>query len=171
MAARSQREKSIQILLDYFSGRKGRDSSQDIYLELLGNLLTNRSIFWIDRREETKAKYDYEEISIKEFQERKAQEKQNFLDIYKNQGMYLFSILKKRNIDGLSSGARQNVVAGLYQFVNICIRLHKHDTGKAVCQMVIDEMPVSYSAQFNAKLQLINKFSAKENKSYQYNPL
>lgn len=171
MAARSQREKSIQILLDYFSRRKGRDSSKDISLELLGNLLTNRSIFWIDRREETKAKYDYQEISNKEFQERKAQETRCFLDIYRNQGMYLLSLLKNRSIDELSSGARQNIVAGLYQFVNICIRLHKHDTGKTVCQLVIDEMPPSYSAQFNAKLQLINKFSAKENKPYRYNPL
>jgi hypothetical protein len=175
MVARSQREKSIQILLDYFSKRgKERSLSIDINIELLGNLLTNRSIYWIDRREETKSKQAYEEISLAEYRDRNKQETEEFRDIYKNQGMHLFNFIKNKEINKLSSGARQNVVAGLYQFVNICIRIKKYDVGSEVCRYALKETPEIYSNQFSKKLQTICKFSAKptkSNKSYNYRPL
>lgn len=168
LGSRSHREKSIQILLDYFSKRKERSLSKDINLELLGNLLTNRAIYWIDHREETKYQYSYEEISVNEFRERQKNEKEQFKDIYKNQGIIVFNFLRNHNINEISSGARQNAIAGVYQFVNICIRLKRYDIGRDVCQFALKKFPKNQRIQFSNKLQLINKYSGKD---YSYNPL
>jgi hypothetical protein len=158
--ARSNREKAIEILLDYFAQSSGTNMfDDDLNIELLGTLLTNRAIFWLEQREETKTKHDRQEITGREYKEEWDCQKQNFLDIYRNQGTPLFEIVKRKGYENLNSGSRQNVAAALYQFVEICIRLQKHSMGINVCNFAVENLPEYYSGQFYRKLQLIKKYN------------
>jgi hypothetical protein len=156
--AKSNREKALQILLDYFSRSENRKFEEDLNIELLGILLTNRSIFWLEQREETKTKHDRQEITYKEYRIEWDLQKDNFSDIYRNQDMNLFELVKRKGYNNLSSGSRQNVAAALYQFVEICIRLQQHQMGINVCNFAVDNLPDYYSGQFHRKHQLIKKF-------------
>jgi hypothetical protein len=159
--ARSNREKAIQMLLDYFAQSQCRNFDEDLNIELLGILLTNRAIFWIEQREETKTKSDRQEITPKEHREEWDRQKDNFRDIYKNQGIRLFDIVKSKGYENLSSGSKQNTAAALYQFVEICIRLQEHKMGIDICNFAMRNLPNHYSGQFSRKLQLINKYQQK----------
>ena len=55
-------------------------------------------------------------FSLEEFEEKLADQKQECKDIHNKHGLFLFKIISQKRLDEISSGARQNVILGLYNF-------------------------------------------------------
>lgn len=111
---REQKEKAIKILLDYAA--LGFDYTENIDLEIAGMLLQYRSIFVISDWQDLKEKRNYNEISISEFNSVREKQKQECKDIHDKQGIILYNAVIQKKLEDISSGARQNVIAGLYNF-------------------------------------------------------
>lgn len=157
--ATGRKEESIQSLLELFAkNHKQLIQNRNLYLELLGLLLMYRSIDAIQQRVELKEKERFGEIEHQDFLMRYKQSKELFIDICNKQGNLLFSELKKvSEASSLSSGARQNVIAGLYQYVNLNIRLNRLRDAADICQYAIDNFPMHLYDQFKAKLEFCQK--------------
>lgn len=144
-----QKHKAIKILLDFTS--KGTDLSQNINLEIAGQLLTYRCIMLINDWLELNTKGRFNEVSDKEFNRKRKSQKQTCKDIYNKQGIKLFNYISKFKLEEMQSGVRQNVIAGLYQFLDICLRLQKFEKGREICTYMIYFAPKHFHPQFKRK--------------------
>ena len=156
-----QRQKAVSILLDYLAKTVGHKN--DINLELLGLLTTCRSILTISQRDELKGRLLYKEISNSEFDNLKRKQTETFNNIFRQQGVTLFSLVKNIDLENFSPGARANAITGLYQFVEVCIRLQKFDVAEDVCVHAFGNFPLNFHAQFKAKLSKIYRFQRSGN--------
>ncbi|MEZ4863142.1 MAG: NB-ARC domain-containing protein [Caldilineaceae bacterium] len=151
--ATGRKEESIRGLLDLFA-KKTRSSFDDknLRLELLGLLLMYRGLDAIQQREDLKEKIRFNEIDQQSFNREYEKTKVLFADICNHQGKLLFNEIKQiQSTSALSSAARQNVIAGLYQYVNLSIRLRKYEEAILICEYVIDSFPVHFHEQFKSK--------------------
>jgi len=153
--ANSQKYEAIKVIVDYFSSKPNLKGCRSTYLELLGQLTTFKSIYYIELKEALKDKKRLGEIDNFEFQSQNAVIKDGFCDIYKQHGHFLFKAVKNTDISNISSAAKQNVIAGLFQFVNICIRMNKHDFAEDICRFCINNFPHYLQPQFQFKLSAI----------------
>ncbi len=159
LGSNSSKEKAINLLLDFCASNSSLHV--DINLELLGLLITYRSIHAITTKDELKESLKYGEITHLEFMSRNDQIKDEFNNIWKHQGHLFFDFLKKAKIHNLNSGARQNAVTGLYQFAETQIRLNKLDIAKEICDFVLERFPTNFHPIFKTKLNKINSFLQK----------
>lgn len=156
------REKAIRHLLDYCTINS--NLSIDINLELFGLLLTYRSIKVINEKDELKESFKYNEISQSEFNRINTKIKDEFHQIWRNNGHIFFNHLKNVNIDKLSSGSRQNAITGLYQISEVLIRVLKYEKAKEICDFVIEKFPSNFHPIFIFKLKkIINFIKNKQN--------
>ena len=140
-----QKHKAIKILLDFTS--KGIDLSQNINLEIAGQLLTYRCIMLINDWLELNTEYRFKDITTDEFKKTRKAQKQICRDIYHKQGLKLFNYIAKFKLEEMQSGVRQNIIAGLYQFLDICLRLQKFEKGREICDYMIYFAPKHFHPQ------------------------
>lgn len=146
---REQKIKAILILLDYASS--GFNFNEDIDLEIAGMLLQYRSILIISDWQDLKEKRNYNEISISEFNTLREKQKQVCKDIHDKQGNFLYNAIISKKLDDISSGARQNVIAGLYNFLDVLVRLQKIDFALKICDFILNCAPRNFHQQFQKK--------------------
>ena len=146
---RKQKEKAIASLLTYASS--GFNYNEDIDLELAGMLLQYRSIIVISDWQDLKEKGNYNEITGSEFKALREKQKQECKDIHDKQGIVLFYAVMPKKLDEISSGARQNVIAGLYSFLEVLVRLQKLDLALQICDYVLYCAPKNFHSQFKKK--------------------
>lgn len=146
---REQKEKAIAILLDYASS--GFNFNEDIDLEIAGMLLQYRSIVVISDWQDLKEKRNYNEIGISEFNHVREKQRQVCKDIHDKQGIVLYNAIMHRKLEDISSGARQNVIAGFYCFLEVLVRLRKLDLALNICDYVLNCAPKNFHTQFKKK--------------------
>jgi GTPase SAR1 family protein len=151
---REQKEKSIASLLAYASS--GFNYNEDIDLEISGMLLQYRSILVISDWQDLKEKSNYNEITISEFRSIREKQKQECKVIHDKQGVFLYYAIMPRKLDEISSGARQNVITGLYGFLEVLVRLQKFDLALKICEYVLYCAPKSFHSQFKKKQEWFN---------------
>ncbi|MCX8167233.1 MAG: GTPase domain-containing protein [Candidatus Micrarchaeota archaeon] len=159
---REQKEKAISILLAYASS--GFNFNEDIDLEIAGMLLQYRSIIIISDWQDLKEKRKYNEINISEFNSIRNKQKQECKDIHDKQGIMLYNAVIQKKLEDISSGARQNVIAGLYNFLEVLVRLNKVDLALKICDYVINCAPKNFHSQFKKKQEWFNRILYKNKK-------
>ncbi len=150
---REQKEKAIARLLDYASS--GFNFYDDIDLEISGMLLQYRSILVISDWQDLKEKRKYNEIAVGEFKINREKQKQQCKDIHNKHGNILFNAIIPKNLEDISSGARQNVITGLYSFLEVLVRLQKVDLALNICEYIRYHAPMNFKPQFMKKEQWI----------------
>jgi hypothetical protein len=147
---RDQKEKAVEILSNYASSALRFDYTENMDLELSGMFLQYRSILIISDWQDLKEKKNYNEISSTDFKLIREEQKQTCKDIDK-QGIILYNRITSRKLDDISSGARQNVIAGLYNFVEVLVRLQKFELAIEICEYVLCAAPQNFHLQFKKK--------------------
>lgn len=148
---REQKEKAITSLLDYASS--GFNYTEDIDLEIAGMLLQYRSILVVSDWQDLKEKIKYNEITTGDFKSIREKQKQECKDIHDKQGIFLFRAIMPIKLNEISSGARQNVITGLYSFLEVLVRLQKFDLAIEICEYVNYCAPKNFQPQFKKKEQ------------------
>lgn len=155
-----QKYKAIKILLDFTS--KGIDFTKNINLEISGQLLTYRCIMIINDWLELNTKNRYKEVTIEEYKRERNKQIRVCKDIYNQQGVKLFNYSIQRKLDTMQSGVRQNLIAGLYQFLDICLRINKFDKGLEICDYMLYYAPKHFHPQFQRKKRKFDAIIYKE---------
>jgi len=150
-------------LLDYAS--LGFNYNENLDLEISGMLLQYRSILVISDWQDLKEKRNYNEISTSEFISARGKQKQECKDIHDKQGIVLYNIIITKKLEDISSGARQNVIAGLYSFLEVLVRLQKLDLALKICDYVFNCAPKNFHSQFKKKQEWFHSLQYK-NKQY-----
>ncbi len=158
-ASDDHKEKSIKILGDFLSSH--RNLNVDINLELLGLLLTYKTIFAISKKERLKDSLHYDEISGTDFSKANEALKQDYRNIIKYHGWPLFNFVDSIDFSSISSGSRQNIVTGFYQFSELFTRLGDYKNAAKICVFAIDKFPDNFQKLFRAKLGRIKSFNYK----------
>lgn len=149
----SRQKEAVDMLLEYFAKKqKTNNEDKNQKYELLGLLLMYRGISAIQDREDLKEKYRFGDIDYLIYKDQYDTQKKVFIDICDHQGRLLFNSIKKDyDISFMTSAARQNIASGLYQYVNLCIRINRYREASEVCQYVIKVYPTHFSEQFKFK--------------------
>lgn len=148
---REQKEKAIASLLNYATS--GFNYNEDLDLEIGGMLLQYRSILIVSDWQDLKEKIKYNEIPLGDFKSIREKQKQECKDIHDKQGVFLFRAISSRKLSEISSGARQNVITGLYSFLEVLVRLQKLDLAIEICEYVSYYAPSNFQPQFKKKEQ------------------
>ncbi len=154
---REQKEKAINSLLAYASS--GFNYSEDIDIEIAGMLLQYRSILVISDWQDLKEKNNYNEITYNEYKLVRERQKQECKDIHDKQGVFLYNAIMPIKLDDISSGARQNIIAGFYSFLEVLVRLQKIDLALKICEYVLYCAPKNFHLQFKKKQDWIKSIS------------
>lgn len=154
-------EKAINVLLEFFS--VNRKVKNDEVLELFGLLVTYRSLYWLDLREETKMGHKYGEIYDEDFKEQMKEQSQEFKDIKRRHGQKLIDNISNLDFQKISSGARQNLITAAYQYVEVCIRIKDWQSGKFLCNYVSKNLAkYNYGLNFEQKERRITEYEKEE---------
>lgn len=156
---KSQKEKAIEILLEY--AKNGFDYNNNIDVELAGMLLQYNSILIISEWQDLKERKRYEEISDIEFKYLRDKQKQVCKDIHDKHGVFLYNAISQKKLNDVSSGARQNIVAGLYNFIDVLIRLKKFSLALEICEYIFCYAPKNFHLQFEKKAEWIKQIKGK----------
>jgi len=159
--SKKHKEKAVKILLDY-SSLQGYNYNLNIDLELSGMLLLYRSSFIIDEWQDLKEKKDYGEISENNFWKIRKKQKQACKDVHDKNGIFLFNKFKTLELNQISSGAKQNLVTGLYTFLEVLARLDKFKLAKDICEYIIKYAPINFHPQFQKKKEWYCSILSKE---------
>ncbi len=152
-----EEEKAIEVLLKYFADN--RDYKLDEVLALFGLLVAYRSMYWLGLREDTKLGYKSGELYESDYQKQIKEQNIEFKNIEKKHGNRLVKILENTDFQKLSSGTRQNLIAAAYHYIEVCIRIKSYQTGRYICNFIINRMPnYTYGWSFNSKLNRINEY-------------
>jgi hypothetical protein len=152
------RDKAVSILaeaIDHVAAKKWRKVDK---VDVLGLLVTYKSLYWIQKREESKDDAGIEEVSLIRKRQEWAEQKREFEGIIKRHGTQLLDLLKIVDVSTLTAAARQNTVTGLLQLVEICIRVARYELGRNICVWVLDTFPHNVSADFQTKLSRIDLY-------------
>lgn len=147
------RIKAIQIIKDYLSTKP--KINQDLYLELIGTLMTYATNMLVNEREQIKEKKRFREISVKEYKILHAEQAERFFELYKFPGLRLYNLIKNVDLATLSPNCRNYVLDGLTHFSEICIRINKRELVREVSDKVFKELSENYHTPFKMKLQKI----------------
>lgn len=157
-----QKRKAIDILRSYTS--TGFRFDNDVNLEIAGILLTYRSLLLNTEWEELKESSKFGDITYNEFKQKRERQRQVCKEILLQQGQPLYNYIINLKLNEITyAGAKQNVVAGLYQFVEICIKLENWELAKNICDYIFYFAPKHFHAQFQIKLSKINWINHKNN--------
>lgn len=156
---KSQKEKAIEILLEY--AKSGFNYKNDIDLELAGLLLQYKSILIISDWQDLKEQKKYEEISDSEFKYLRNKQRLVCKEIHDKVGVFLYNEISQTKLNNISSGAKQNIITGLYSFIEVLIRLSKYDLALEICSYVCLYAPKNFHAQFQRKATWIQQIKNK----------
>jgi hypothetical protein len=153
------KEKAIAVLADAVDDNRARLWSKDERVEILGLLLTYKSIHWLQRREELKNEEAVLDEARRVTNKREwMEQKTMFESIVNRHGRQLLDLLKTIDVTDLTAAARQNTVTGLLQLVEVCIRLRKLDLAEEICQWVPGIVAPSFRYAFENKLGRIRNY-------------
>ncbi|KAA6329522.1 hypothetical protein EZS27_021681, partial [termite gut metagenome] len=142
------------------------DYNNDTDLELSGILLQYSSISiisdWLDLKEKNK----YNEVSDSDFRKIRDKQKLKCKDIHDKQGVFLFNNISQKKLTEMAGGARQNIIAGLYAYIEVLMRLQKFDEILQICQYIFYFAPNNFHSQFKRKEEKINQITHKNFTSY-----
>jgi len=148
------KNKAISILKDYLARRPKID--EEIYLEIIGTLMTYSAIILVSEREHLKEQKRFKEIADWKFDAINSEQRIRFFELFKYPGLKLFKSIKDRNLMELTPKCRNFVLDGLTHFSEICIRVNKRDIAKEVCNKIVKELPPDYHKPFLHKLKKID---------------
>lgn len=144
---------SIELMQNFFKNKP--NLKKELYLELIGTLMTYKSIVVVNERDELKGMLRSGEISKFEYKSNYHEQKERIRDIFKHPGKHLWRMVKNLDLMELSPNCRNYVLDGLTHFIEICIRNNRRDIGKEVCNKIISEMPQNYQKPFLYKFSKI----------------
>ncbi|MNX61863.1 NACHT domain protein [compost metagenome] len=151
------KQKSINILKEYYSRHQGLDINDS--LDIFGNLLTNSSLYWLERRDDTKTAKKYGEISSEEYDRQWKEQIENFHEIVNKLGIPLWHHIRDQSNLETPQNTLQSAVSGLYHFVEVCIRLNKLNIARDICNHIIRNYDEYYKPQFQQRLNRIETYS------------
>ena len=155
----SNRKKAVEILLNY--ARTGFNYQKDYDLELAGMLLQYNSILVISNWQDLKIQRENDEISPSQFKQERKNQRKECEDIHRKQGWPLYKAVCLSKLSDFSSGARQNIAGGLYNYLDILIRLQLFDEAIEICQYILLNSPTNYHTQFKSKNEWIERIKNK----------
>ena len=146
------------MLADAIDEDDAKRWSRDDRVEVLGLLLTYKSIYWLQKREELKIRGELDEVRQVTHTKEWSDQKTTFESIVNRHGRQLLDLLKTTDVRELTAAARQNTVTGLLQLVEVCIRLRKLELAEEICQWVITNVANNSRYAFESKLSRIRNY-------------
>jgi hypothetical protein len=153
-------EKAVTILAEAIDHNAAKNWMKVDKVDVLGLLLTYKSLYWLQKREELKDDVGIEDMSLIRKRREWAEQKREFEGIIKRHGQQLLDLLKTVDVSTLTAAARQNTVTGLLQLVEVCIRVARYDRGQEVCEWVLENVSHNANADFQNKLARIKNYIA-----------
>jgi hypothetical protein len=126
--------------------------SEETYLEILGTQLQYSTYNLVTERDSLKDKKRFNEIEPKEFRRINTEQRNRFNKLYNYPGLKLYKIVKSQDLMSYSSKCRTFILDGLSNFVEICIRLNRHEIAYEVCNKIINELPIDFHKPFMNKI-------------------
>lgn len=149
----TEREKALEILLEY--ARTGFNYKRDYDLELAGMLLQYSSILAISSWQDLKIRRENNEISPQQFKNERARQINGCREIHNKHGWPLYKAICQNKLSEFSSGARQNIAGGLYNYTDVLVRLQLMDEAIEICQFILLNSPTNYHNQFKRRKEWI----------------
>lgn len=150
-----QRQKAVEILLTY--ARTGYNFERNYDLELAGMLLHYYSILLIDSWQELKQRKQLDEISNTDFKAERNEQLKSCRNLHNRYGLPLYNVICDKKISDFSSGARQTIITGLFNYIDVLVRINKYDLALEICQFILYYAPSSFHAQFNKKMNWVQQ--------------
>lgn len=149
------RKQAVEILLKY--ARTGFNYSKNYDLELAGLLLQYNSIIAVSDWQDLRIRRNNDEISLYEFKrERKIQIK-DCVKIHQKQGWPLYKAICQVKLTDFSSGARQNIAGGLYNYTDVLARIKRFDDAIEICEYILVNPSSNFHASFMRRKEWIQK--------------
>lgn len=153
------RKKAVEILLNY--ARTGFNYSKNYDLELAGMLLQYNSIIAISDWQDLRIRRENDEISPLVFKRERDNQIKGCVNIHKKQGWPLYKAVCQRMLSDFSSGARQNIAGGLYNYTDVLARIHRFEDAIEICQYILVNSFTNYHTQFQRRKDWIEKIQNK----------
>lgn len=153
--ANNQKPKAIAILSELFTQHP--NLTRNDKCELQGLLLLYKSISAIEKKDALVLKQRYGETNEQDFAAEKKSIGKEFEDIYVRNGMPLFNSISQISLEGMSPAARQNIITGLYQFVNVCMLKEKYLVATAICDYALSGQSKYLEKHFQQKQSQLKK--------------
>lgn len=157
------KSRAIEIIHEFLSSNPSIGFENQ--LELLGMLVTYKSVIVLSERDELKISYKFSEVTKHEYDKAYSEQKQKMYDIFTSQGNKLYTLVKDMDLMKLTPSCRNWVLDGLTHFVEISIRNLRRNIGRTVCEKIIEEMPQNYQLAFIGKLKKINAIDAQDRRN------
>lgn len=153
------RKKAVEILLNY--ARTGFNYSKNYDLELSGMLLQYNSIIAISDWQDLRLKRENDEISPLKFRQERDIQIKDCVTIHKKLGWPLYKAVCQRMLSDFSSGARQNIAGGLYNYTDVLARIHQYEDAIEICQYILVNSFTNYHSQFQRRKDWIVKIQGR----------
>jgi len=159
--ALDKKTEAIRILSDFFSKKPDFRGNNNLRIELASLCLTYQAIAAIEKKEDIKLKLRFSEISYIDFSKQNDDLKILFSNIFRF-GIYLFNSVKNySDLNRLTASARQNLLTGMYQLSNVCIRIKKYTTAKEICDFGVKHSSEYLNKEFKNKLVFLGRLKNK----------
>jgi len=155
----SNRAKAVEILVKY--AKTGFNYTKNYDLELAGMLLQYNSIIVINEWQELKERREFNEISNLDYRKERSNQVKDCQKINIKQGWPLYKAICQKKLEEFSTGARQNIVAGFYNFTDVLVRLRQFDKAIEVCQYILINPLPTFHPQFKRRKEWIEKIKLK----------
>ena len=162
----SNRNTAVKILDDFLSTRP--KISEEAYLQILGTQLQYSTYNLVTERDSLKDKKRFDEITQDDYRRINFDQRNRFNKLYNYPGLKLYKIVKKQDLMVYSSKCRTFILDGLSNFVEICIRLNKHEIAYEVCHKIINELPADFHKPFMNKIVKLDSILNKTQKTLNY---
>lgn len=154
----SFRYKAIDILENYLTTKPRL--SEETYLEILGTQMTYSAIILVSERNDIKDKRRFKEISERQYNFAYSEQRTRFNKLFNYPGSRIYDLIKDRDLMELNPKCRNFVLDGLTHYVEVCIRLNKHEKAKEICDKIISQLPTDYHKPFIFKLNKIEAITS-----------
>ena len=142
----------IEALRRLIVGRRFAPSDENTEIELRSLLLMYDSTSAIEEKEQVKEELKCQEVEYNQFRERNIQLRNQFFHIINEQDQPLLARIQARGgMEGLSSAARQNFDATMYQFVDVYMRVSKDTETIKLCEYFIKISPDYMQTKYERK--------------------
>ena len=162
----SNRNTAVKILDDFLSTRP--KISEEAYLQILGTQLQYSTYNLVTERDSLKDKKRFDEITQDDYRRINFDQRNRFNKLYNYPGLKLYKIVKKQDLMVYSSKCRTFILDGLSNFVEICIRLNKHEIAYEVCHKIINELPADFHKPFMNKIVKLDSILNKTQETLNY---
>ena len=147
------RKKAVEILLKY--AHTGFNYSKNYDLELAGMLLQYNSIMAVSAWQDLRVRRDNDEISPMQFKRERDDQIKDCKKIHYKHGWPLYKAVCQQRLTDFSSGARQNIVGGLYNYTDVLARIRRFDDAIEICEYVLVNPSTNFHAQFKRRREWV----------------